>query len=291
MDAGTNRWRTMREALGKGNELYTAGLQRVALLALAGSVAGNAPRLFGTGAFDMSQAFSGGGVAVNSVVLAGMATAQVAALFFQLAVAARLHAVARGLEGSLGGALAAAARRLPAMLVVLVAVLALLAGGVALAALIASGLAVGLVYQWPLPAAVDPQLLLLLVTALGTLVFALPLATVLVYWYFAFFLVVTEAHGGAAALRRSFQLVRGRLWRMKFALTVVYFVFFAALLLTEALAAVVGALLPGDFAAFVVVSLGGAIAWPWPIAASLALLYDLTRRDAPSATTQWRTML
>ena len=276
----------MREALGKGNELYTAGFQRVALLALAGSVAGNAPRLFGAGPFDMSQALSGGGVAVDPAVLAWTATAQVAALFFQLAVAARLHAVARGLEGSLGAALAVATRRFPALLVVLVAVLVVLAGGVALAALIASGLALGLVYQLPLPAAVEPQLLLQVVMALGTLVLALPLATVLVYWYFALFLVVTEARGGLAALRRSFQLVRGRLWRMKFALTVVYFVFFAALLLAEALAAAAGALLPGDVAAFVVVSVGSAIAWPWPIAASLALLYDLTRRGDPSATTK-----
>ena len=281
----------MREALGKGNQLYKAGFQRVALLALAGSVAANAPRLFDASAFDLSDALGGGVPMADPSALAWITVAQLVALFFQLAVVARLHAAARHREMATGAALAAAARRFPAMLVVLVAVLVLIAGGVAFAALIASGLAVGLLPQLPLPAEVEPQLLLLVVTMLGTLVFALPLATVIVYWYFAFFLVVTEARSGLSALRRSFQLVRGRLWRMKFALTVVYFVFFAALLLAEALAAGAAALLrvahlPGDLAAFVVVALGGAVAGPWPMAASLALLHDLARRGESSATTK-----
>lgn len=283
----------MREALRKGSELYNAGFKHVALLALAASVAGNAPRLFNAAAFDLSHALSGGVATVNAAVLAWIAAAQLVALFFQLAVAVRLHAVAEDRVIATGAALAAAARRFPALLVVLAAMLVLIAGGVAVAALIANGLVFGLLSQSAL--AYDPMLgdhvLLVAVAMLATLVLALPLATVLVYWYFAFFLVITEACGGWSALRRSFQLVRGRLWRMKFALSVVYFVFFAALLLAEALAAAVDALLgaahlPGHWAAFVVVSLGGAIAGPLPMAASLALLYDLARRGESAATTK-----
>ena len=273
----------MREALRKGSELYKAGFKHVALLALAGSVAGVAPRLFYT--FDLSDALRGGASKLDHAALAWGAIAQLAALFFHLAIAARLHAVAGGREFAFGEALAVATRRFPAFLTALAVVVVLIAGGVVLAGLVASGLAFG-VFGFLLS-----RFSLGLFIMLATLVFALPLATVLVYWYFAFFLVVTEARGGLSALRRSFQLVRGRLWRMKFALTVVYFVFFAALLLAEALAAAAGALLrgahlPGDFAAFVVVALGGAVAGPWPIAASLALLYDLARRGVCPATTK-----
>ena len=271
----------MREMLREGGALYKAGFRRVALLALAGSAAGIAPRLFYS--FDLSDALAGGVPTIDPVALAWVAAAQFAALFFQLAIVARLHAVAGGRALGFGEALAVAVRRFPAFLIVLAAVVALIAGGVALAGLIASSLAFGL-FELLLPDEFRFHLLLVVATALGTLVFALPLATVLVYWYFAFFLVVTETRGGVSALRRSFQLVRGQLWRMKLALTVVYFVFFAALLLAEALAAAGNALLsaarlPGGFAAFVVVALGGAIAAPWPIAGSLALLHHLTRRS------------
>ena len=279
---------TMRAALGKGSELYKAGFRSVALLALAGSVAANAPRLLDAGAFDLSRALAGDGFPLAPAMLARVAVAQFVALFFQLAVIARLHAVASDRQLAYGATLAVAARRFPALLLALAAVFVVIATGVFLAAVLGHGLVFGLVTVLPLPPPAYSEPLLLAAGTAATLLFALPLATPLVYWYFAFFLVVTETRGGLAALRRSFALVRGRLWRMKVALSIVYFVFFAALLLAEALGAAAAALaravhLPGDLAGFAVVVFGGAVAGPVPIAASLALLYDLTydltRRD------------
>lgn len=274
----------MRAALGKGGELYKAGFRSVALLALAGSVAANAPRLWEADALDLSLALAGDMVVLDPAFLARVALAQLVALFFQLAVIVRLHGLAGDRQLAFGATLTATVRHFPAMLLALVVVFAVIAGGVFLAALIGNGLVLGLVTVLPLPQAVYAEPVLVALGMVATLLFALPLATPLVYWYFAFFLVVTENCGGLAALRRSFALVRGRLWRMKVALSIVYFVFFAALLLAEALGAAAAALLgaaqlPGEFAAFVVVALGGAAAGPVPIAASLALLYDLTRRD------------
>ena len=272
----------MRAALGKGGEVYKTGFRSVALLALGGSVAANVPRLWDAGALDLSLALAGDVVMLDPAFLARVALAQLVALFFQLAVIVRLHSLASDRQLAFGATLAAAVRRFPAMLLALAVVVVVIVVGVLLAAVIGNGLVLGLVTVLPLPQAAYAEPVLVALGMVATLLFALPLATPLVYWYFAFFLVVTESCGGLAALRRSFALVRGQLWRMKVALSIVYFVFFAALLLAEALGAAAAALLgaaqlPGDLAAFVVVALGGAVAGPVPIAASLALLYDLTR--------------
>lgn len=280
----------MRAALGKGSELYKTGFGSVVLLALAGSAAANAPRLLDAGAWNLSQALAGGVVLPEPAVFARLAAAQLVALFFQLAVIVRLHALAGHRRVDIGATLAVAARRFPAMLLALVAVFVVIVAGVFLAAVIGNGLVLGLLTVLPLPPAAYSEPVLLALGAMATLLFALPLATPLVYWYFAFFLVATETRGGLSALRRSFALVRGQLWRMKLALSIVYFVFFAILLLAEAFGAAAAALLraahlPGDFAAFVLVVLGGAVAGPVPIAASLALLYDLTRGKEASPTT------
>ena len=277
------------DALGNGVELYKAGCKHVALLALAGAAASNAPRLFvDFGVEDLAQ-LSSGTYAVPWSVLLWVAASQLVALFFQLGVAARLHALAGGGRIGLGDALAIAVRRTPAMLVVMAMALAAITLGVVLAALLANAVVLGLFLAFPpLAEAKGAAMLFWVIATVITLLLALPLVTLLVYWYFAFFLVVTEACGGLAALRRSYQLVRGHLWRMKFALTAVYLAFFVALALAEMVAAAVGAVFAsapvlGEVAAFVAVALGGAVAGPIPIAASLALLYDLALRRAPAA--------
>ena len=282
------------DALGNGVELYKAGCKHVALLALAGAAASNAPRLFvDFGVEDLAQLSSGTYAvpwsAVPWSVLLWVAASQLVALFFQLGVAVRLHALARGGAIGLGRALAIAVRRTPAMLVVMAMALAAITLGVVLAALLANALTFGLFLAFPpLGEARGAAMLFWAVATVITLLLALPLVTLLVYWYFAFFLVVTEARGGLAALRRSYQLVRGHLWRMKFALTAVYLSFFVALAVAEMAAAAVGAVFAsapvlGEAAAFVAVAVGGAVAGPIPIAASLALLYDLALRRAPAA--------
>lgn len=276
------------DALGNGAELYKAGCKQVALLSLAGAAAANAPRLFFD--FDVTGLLPRDGRVhwLDWSLLAWLTGSQLAALFFQIGVTAGLHGVASGRPLTVQGALTVAVRRAPHLAFVLAVVLVAITLGVALAALLANALALGVLSTFaPLAEGGRVALLVWALTAMVALLLALPLVTLLVYWYFAFLLVVTEGRGGISALRRSARLVRGHLWRMKLALTVVYLVFFVALALAEALAAAVAALfgaaqMAGDVAAFAVLAVGGAAAGPVPIAASLALLYDLAIRRAPA---------
>ena len=89
--------------------------------------------------------------------------------------------------------------------------------------------------------------------------------------------MVTDRLPATAALSRSFALVRGRLWRVKFALSVVFLVGLAMLSLAEAVGAALAGL--GGWLAAPIGVLGSAAVAPLLVAASLTLLDDLKRRD------------
>ena len=245
--------------------------RRVAGLALGAALTANAVRwLPGLPSVD--------DLIAATVPLSTLAAAfgwQLVSAYFHLAITAAM-VDGGGTARSAGAALAVALRRTPAMLGVLAAVLATIAGGVLLAA---ATVAVGLLLA--APRLLYPGGLEMMIFGALVLILALPLVTVLVYWYFAFFLVVTERLSATAALGRSFALVRGQLWRMKLALSAVFFVSLVVLSLAEALGAALGALTglgSGTLAAPFGV-LGSALVAPLVVAASLALLQDLEQRE------------
>ena len=173
---------------------------------------------------------------------------------------------------SAAAALAIALRRSPAMLAVLAVMVATVAAGVLLAVCAAA-----LLLALAAPQLLQPGALEMMILGTLALILTLPLVTVLAYWYFAFFLVVTDRLPATAALSRSFALVRGRLWRVKLALSVVFLVGLAMLSLAEAVGAALVGL--GGWLAAPIGVLGSAAVAPLLVAASLTLLDDLKRRD------------
>ena len=257
--------------------LWRASSSQVIGIALASSVASSLWRLFDNtfdyymldsilkGTFDPTEA-PGNPLPMLVCLLVG--------LYFYLGVIARMAAVAAirpvsGLE-----ALRRALLRYPAMLLFFGVYIGVSAAMVLVSVLPMVAIsALGL----PLP-------LLIVLTVLLLLVFAFVLW---VYWYFAIFLLVARNIGGIAALRTSFRLVRGNWWRTAATLTVAYFVYSAVLLLVSAFAAAFGALADfGDISVnatvFVVEAVGRAIAMPFMIAVSLAMLKDLELRRTGS---------
>lgn len=105
----------------------------------------------------------------------------------------------------------------------------------------------------------------------------------LVYWYFAMFLVITRNVGFLAALHGSFVLVRGHWWRTVAILVVAYAITLVATVLVGAVAAALGALvglanINADGLVFLMEALGAGITMPFMIAVSLLALNDLEVR-------------
>ena len=248
--------------------------RRIAGLALGAALTGHAVRWLPGLPNWTDLATAAGGVPM-STFLAGFAW-HLASAFFLLAIAAAMDT--SGSSRSAAAALAIALRRTPAMLAVLVVVMATIVTGVLLAAGATVLLLVAAAPQ------LQPGALEAMIFGTLTLILALPLVTVLAYWYFAFFLVVTDRLPATAALGRSFALVRGRLLRVKLALSAVFLVSLLMLSSAEAAGAALGALLGlgGGWLAALAGVLGSAIAAPLIVAASLALLDDLKRRDRGS---------
>ena len=272
----------LSKVLSNGMELLRETFTRVAGLALAGAAIANAPRLLaGQETKDplaWLQASAAGERLMEPATLAWVLATQLINMVLLLAVIARMRAVAGGADLRVASALALATKRAPDFLLVLVVFTAAIGVGVSVVAVLAaaSATAIG-------PDGMPVETLFLGFLLLFMLVLALPLAVPLAYWYFAFFLVVTEHKRAVAALGRSFALVRGQLWRVKGALSVVFCVALAAVLLVESVARAAAAALPArtlasDLTAFVILALGNAAIAPLPIAASLALMNDLTRR-------------
>ena len=255
------------------NSFRPPNFRRVAGLALGAALTGHAARWLPGLPNWTDLAATANGVPM-STLLAGFGW-QLASAFFLLAIAATMDA-SSGPARSTAAALAIALRRTPAMLAVLAVMVATVVAGTLLAACAAA-----LLLALAAPQLLQPGALEIMILGTLALILALPLVTVLVYWYFAFFLVVTDRLPATAALSRSFALVRGRLWRVKLALSAVFFVSLLTLSAAEAAGAVLGALLglgdgwlaaPGGV-------LGSAVAAPLVVAASLTLLDDLKRRD------------
>ena len=270
------------EVFGDAVALCTTSFRAVLPLALTGAAASSVPRLFG---FGLPELGSGGIALVDLTFLLWMLPFQLVSVFFLLAVTAQMHATALGEELAPSRALVVALGRTPAFAVALATVSAVMFAIVALAVLLATGVVFAALEFGP-PEFAQAYALVPIFTTLIALVLALPVVTVLVYWYFGFLLVVTENLGGLAALRRSGQLVRGHLWRMKLALSVVFLVALAFVGVAESLGLAasegLGALgapgFAGDLAAFVFAAIGGTLAVPVSIAGALALLRDLTLR-------------
>ena len=241
--------------------LFKASFTQVIGLAAVASLLESFWRLFDntfdrlmTGTFDPAQG-PGWDVVPMFVGL-------LAALYLHLAMTSRMHAFAADRAVTVGEALRRALVRYPAMLLCLLAlflpfafVLVVVAAGVVLFGLV------------------------------GTLGLALlmPGAVLIVYWYFAVYLVVTANIGGFRALRRSFSLVRGNFWRTVTVLTVALFVQLAVAALVGALAAALGAVagIGGfgfDSVVFVVEVVVGAATIPFIVAVTLAMLHDLELR-------------
>lgn len=270
------------KVLSNGMELLRETFARVAGLALVGAAIANAPRLLASqeakDPLVWLRAATAGERLMELATLAWMLATQLINMVLLLAVIARMRAVAGGADLRAVSALALAMKRAPAFLLVLVMFTAAIVVGVGVVVVLAAAAATAIG-----PDGAPVETLFFGFLLLFMLALALPLAVPLAYWYFAFFLVVTEHKRAVAALGRSFALVRGQLWRVKGALSVVFCVALAAVLLVESVAMAAGAALPagtlaGDLTAFAILALGNAAIAPLPIAASLALLSDLTRR-------------
>ena len=270
------------EIFGDAVALLRTSFRLVAPLALAGAAVSSVPRLFGFGLPDLGTRSI---AMIDLTFLLWVLPFQLFSVFFWLAVTAQMHAAALGEALAPSRALVVALRRTPAFAIALATMCAVIFAIVAMAGLLATGVVFAALSFGPSEIALAYALVPVFITLIA-LVLALPAVTVLVYWYFAFLLVVTENLGGLAALRRSGQLVRGHLWRTKFALSVVLLVALAFVGVAESLGfaatAALGSLgAPGfaaDIAAFVFAAIGGALAVSISIAAALALLRDLAVR-------------
>ena len=186
-------------------------------------------------------------------------------LYFHLGIAARMFAFASNRPISILEALRRALLRFPALLLcVLAFILVVLAPFLLAIALVAVVGVAG---------------------AFGLLALA-PAFVALVYLYPASFLVVTANIGGAAALKRSVNLVRHNFWRALVILTVGSIVL-TVVTMTFGMIGVAVAMLAGagsidavsvDAAAYLVEVVTGAVTMPFWIALSLALLRDLELR-------------
>ena len=193
-----------------------------------------------------------------------------AGMYLYLGVIARLAALAGGRPVSVREALRRALRRYPSLLLCLLAMtvvlfVAVMALALPIAAFASAGLLAG-------------GGALILGGALGvgsTLLF--------IYWYFAFFLLITRNIGAGAALGGSFALVRGHWWRTTATILVAYCITLVAMVLVGLVAAALGALaglanISPDGLVFVVEAVGGGITMPFMIAVSLVALNDLEVR-------------
>ena len=188
-------------------------------------------------------------------------------LYGYLAILARMHALEIGQPSGFGAALIHALRRFPAALAFMLPYAVVIFLGVAAFV----GMAVFAFQNLA-------TLILLLPLALGALalVFAL-----IIYWYFAPLLIVTQGMGPFRAMKRSLHLVRGNWWRTAIVLTLATLIWFAlsaiagllnaAILFSEA-----GRWLLG--LAFIFDLLGQGFGALFMSAASLALLHDLSLR-------------
>ena len=260
--------------LDNGFVLFKASFKSVVLPAGLGAVAWSVPTLL-SNPFTFIEAFTGDAQvadpAESLALLPVMLLSSLVGGYFYLATLTRTVAFAEGESLDFVATLRRAAGRLPAV----VGYIVILAGA-ALASVLA-----GLILLLPLAAAAGGSAMLIGVVAL------VPLGVVIIYWYFAVFIIVMERNGPWVAVRRSCLLVRGHWWRTLVIVTVTYFVYFAAV----ALAGLVGLAL-GNVAGFTdlnirvvtyVAEVGTNLATtPFMLAMSLAILYDLQLRRSGS---------
>ena len=202
-------------------------------------------------------------------------------MFLGLGVIIQMEAVSNGRTLRWPAALFRAWRRLPAMAGCLFAYAGTTVAIVG-TALFLGAMVVG-TFLADLPISVL-SLVAGLIGAAFTLVAAIPLLVLFVYWCLALPLVAIEDLDAVAALRRSWRLVRGNWWRTLVIISVAGFIVFAV----ASLAGLVGMLLVaatnGGSAARVAVVLlnaaGAAVTTPLMVAVLLGVLKDLSRDPA-----------
>ena len=241
--------------------LYKTSFRQIFGLAIAASLANSLPGLFDdrldrlmAGDFDPTQ--------TSTPWLIATIIGLLVSLFIGMAAIARMNAVAQASQLAVGQALVEALRRLPGALVYLLACF-----GVVLASMVPI---IGFTIAF------GPY-------GLFTLMLVVPLGVLLLYWYFTIFLLITDRIGPFAAMRRSFQLVRGHWWRTAAMLLVAYFIQLAVVALVGVVSAVAGAVASDGSVSvatviFVVNVVSGAVTTPFIFATSLAILGDLQLR-------------
>ncbi len=246
-------------------KLFKTSFSQTIGLAVVAGVGGSLWRLFDNSlerALSMMDGTFDPALEIPGWNLLALPISLVVSIYFYLGVLARMDAVAHGRPITVGEALWRGLRRFPALLLCLLA------------------------YSAILGLSIFPTVLLIVAAGpIGLLGFLMmvPALVLLVYWYFAPFLLVAENIGAVAALRRSFNLVRGNWGRTVVILMVAYFV----LLVVMTLVAMVGAAVVRvagfvdigiDAAVFAIEAVSSAVTIPFMVSVSLAMLYDLKLR-------------
>ena len=254
--------------LDSGFKLFKAGWRQVIALAAVASAVLSAWRLVDNTIARLLEGNFEPQPLGWSLVL--MLLCPLASMYLHLGVIARLAGLAGGRPIPLREALRRALRRYLSALLCVLAI-----GLLWLVPIIGVGLTVFAFGGGGLAAGSGALILTGGLAAVSTLLF--------MYWYFAFFLLITRNIGGVAALRGSFALVRGHWWRTLAIVFVAYCITLVAMVLVGVVAAALGALaglanISPDGLVFVVEAVGGGITMPFMIAVSLVALNDLEVR-------------
>ena len=264
--------------------LFKAAFASVVVLALASALVRSLPYSYP----GLTEVLRSSGVLTNTAVepdellraLGDLAIALAVAwpigMFFGLAVMVQMDAVARGKALGWPTALAGAWRRVPALvgcLVVYAGTFVVVFGG----AMVLGGVAI---LRLPLDMSASPASLVAGLIGMGvSLVAAVPLVVLFVYWCLALPLVAVEDLNAVAALRKSWRLVRGNWWRTLAIVSVAGFIVFAVASLAGLAGMVLVAATAGGHGArltAVLFNAGGAtVTTPLFIAVLLALVKDV----------------
>ena len=197
-------------------------------------------------------------------------------MFLCLGVMMQMHAVANGITLGWRTALGGAWRRvlpLAGCLLAYAATFVLIVG----TALLLGGVVVGVFLTDVPPSLLGP--VAGLVGMAFTLVAAIPLIGLFVYWCLALPLIAIEGLGAVAALRRSWRLVRGHWWRTLVVVSVVGFIVFAVASLAWAAGMMLVAATEGGpgvrLSVVLINAVGATVTTPLFIAVLLALLKDV----------------
>ena len=267
--------------------LFKASFVPVLLLALASALARSVPILF----HAWSEFLLADGPLMDRLIEPGRILGAVGdalpvflvswlvGVFLALGVIVQMDAIRRSSTVPWPAALAAAFRRLPAALICCLVYLLVL--------FLVSAIAVflGAAVVRALYLALEPgmvEVLAILIGMAASLAAAIPLTVLAVYWSLALPLIVMNDLGAFAALRRSWNLVRGHWWRTLAILTLAMFFILVVASLASLADVLVVSIAHGGLGVrvpvFALNALAGTVTTPLLVAALLAMLADLELR-------------